>query len=215
MENWFSRQRVVVLSLVVVLAGAGTYFYQRHMESKDQEGKAALYKVQKVFEEELKAIPEAERAPGLSLDVDVKFSKTVAELKGLIAAKSAGAQPLFEAAFRLGTLYLDFKQPEKAAAALSSGIQFAKSGLQKASMQYLLGSALEQSLKLKEALSAFQEGMAQNVGALKADLLLAQLRTHVQLKELDQAKKISEELAKDFPGSKAADSASRYLKEAK
>jgi TolA-binding protein len=215
MENWFDRKKVLFLSVLLVVAGVGTYFYQSVTEKKVEEGKSALYKVQKTFEEESKAIPEAEKTAGASLDVDSKFSKTVSELNGLLKARTASDRILYEAAYKLGTLYLEYRQPEKAVQSLQEGVSFAKAGIQKATIQYLLGSALEQTSKAKEALGVFQDGLSQNVGALKAEFLLGMMRMHLQLKEVDKAKKISEQITKEFPGSKSADSAAQLLEDTK
>jgi tetratricopeptide (TPR) repeat protein len=215
MENWFDRKKVVVLSVLIAVAGVGTYFYQSVSETKEQEGKSALYKVQKTFEEESKAIPESEKTAGAALDVDTKFSKTVSELNGLLKARTANNRILYEAAYRLGTLYLDYRQPEKAAQSLKEGVSFAKAGIQKASIQYLLGSALEQASKAKEALGVFQEGLSQNVSALKGEFLLGMMRMHLQLKEVDKAKKLSEQITKELSGSKSVDIANQLLKDAK
>jgi hypothetical protein len=215
MENWFDRKRILGFALILVVAGVGTYFYQAATEKKEEEGKSALYKVQKTFEEESKSIPEAEKAAGTSLDVDAKFSKTVSELNGLLKARTASDRILYEAAYRLGTLYLEYRQPEKAAQSLKEGVSFAGSAIQRASIQYLLGSALEQANKTKEALGAFQNGLSQNIAALKGEFMLGMIRMHLQLKEVAQAKKLSEQIAKELSGSKAAETANQLLKDFK
>ncbi|MBU6153564.1 MAG: hypothetical protein KGP28_04610 [Bdellovibrionales bacterium] len=200
---------------LLVLTGVGTYFYQSVSEKKEQEGKTALYKVQKAFEEEIKAIPESERTPGASFDVDSRFSKTVAELNGILKSRSASDRVLFEAAFRLGSLYLENRQPDKAATHLKEGVVFSKTGIQRASIQFLLGSALEQINQAKEALGAFQDGLSQNVGAMKGDFLLGMMRAHLQRKEIEQAKKISDQISKELSGSKFVEAASQILKDTK
>ena len=215
MENWFDRKRVMVLAVVLVFVGVGAYFYEQYSDSKEQEGKSALYKVQKTFDDELKAIPESDRMAGMVLDVDSKFSKTVSELNGLMSAKSSSNRTLFEASYRLGTLYLEYRQPEKAVSALTKGVGYAKSGIQKASLQYLLGTSFEQTSKFKEAMVAFQDGLTQNIDALKSEFLLGLMRTHLQLKELDKAKLVSDRITKELSGRKALETATALLKAAK
>ncbi len=215
MENWFDQKRLLVISVFLVLAGIGTYVFQSMMEKKEQEGKTALYKVQKTFEEESKQIPEADKVPGAALDVDSRFSKTVAELNAILKSKSVEERALYEAAFRLGSLYLENRQPEKATIPLREGVGFSKSGIQRASVQYLLGTAFEQANQAKEALGAFQDGLSQNVEAMKGEFLLALVRVHVQRKDIEEAKKISSQIGKDFPGTKLSESANQLLKDVK
>jgi len=115
----------------------------------------------------------------------------------------------------LGSLYLENRQPEKATIPLREGVAFSKSGIQRASVQYLLGTALEQANQAKEALGAFQDGLSQNVEAMKGEFLLALVRVHVQRKDIEEAKKISIQIGKDFPGTKLSESANQLLKDAK
>lgn len=215
MENWFDRTRLLITLGVLTLVGAGTYLYQSFSEKKEQEGKSALYRVQKTFEEESKSISDSERSAGAFLDVDSKFSKTVSELNQILKNRSSSERVLYEAAFRLGTLYLEHRQPEKAASPLRDGVAFSKSGIQRASIQYLLGSALEQANQAKEALGAFQEGLSQNVDAMKGEFLLALVRVHLQRKDLEQAKMVSERISKELAGSPFAETAKQLLKDAK
>jgi tetratricopeptide (TPR) repeat protein len=215
MENLLTRKNVLVLMAALVLAGAGTYLFQANTEKKNEEARAALYRVQKTFEDETKALTESEKAPGAKLDVDAKFPKTVAELNGILKSGSTDDRFLHEAAHRLGTLYLENGQPEKAASALKDGVQASSGGIQKASLQFLLGSALEQSSKFKDALEAFRSGLAQNVAPMKGDFLLGMMRAHLKLNETDQAKKVSAMISSELPGSKAAEAASQILKEMK
>ena len=215
MEKWFDRRRVAILAVIIIAAGVSVFFSQQVSEKKEQEGKSALYKIEKTFEDEQKALSEAEKGVGAALDVDSRFSKTVSELNGLIAAKSANSRVLFEAAMKLGTLYLDHLQFEKAVVALKTSGEFAKSGLQKASAQYLLGIAFEQNQKFKEALESFQAGLSQNMDGLKGELLLGAVRTSLKLNDREKAKKYSDQIAKDLKGSKAAEAAEALLKEAK
>jgi tetratricopeptide (TPR) repeat protein len=215
MEKWFDRRRVGILVGIVIAAGIAVFFAQQVSEKKEQEGKSALYKIQKTFEEEQKSLTDAEKQAGASLDVDARYSKTVSELNGLISAKSANDRVLFEASLKLGTLYLDHLQFEKASTALKASAGFAKSGLQKASSQYLLGVSYEQNQKFKEALEAFQSGISQNIEGLKGELLLGAIRASLKLNDREKAKKYSDQISKDLKGSKAVETAEALLKEAK
>jgi len=215
MEKWFDRRRVAALAVLVVLAGVGVFFAQQVADKKEQEGKAALYKIQKTFEEEEKGLPDSEKEPGSAIDVDARFSKTVSELNGLLSAKTASARVLYDAAMKLGTLYLDHLQYEKAVSAIKSGADFAKSDFQKASARFLLGVAQEQNRKFTEALDAYQSGLACKVDGLKGELLLGAVRVSLKLNDKAKAAKFSEQLGKDMKGSKAAEAAEALVKEAK
>jgi TolA-binding protein len=213
MENWFTRRNILVLALVLVGAGGGTYLYQHQAEQKEQAGKALLFKAQQAYENEIKGLSEGERGGGIELDVDDRFAKTTAELKSVISRADAPSRIRFEAALRLGSLYLDFRHPDRALEFFKTGSMTAKSSLQKASADYLLGTAQEQSRMFKEAMESFQRGVGQNVEALKADFLLAMVRVSLQLKDTVQAKTHSDRLNKELPKSKAAETAKSLLKD--
>lgn len=212
MDKLLDQRKLGILVGALLVIGIGIYFYQSAVDKKDQEGKSALYKIQKTFEEENNAIPADARAPGLTLDVDSKYSKTVSELNGMIAAKSAPNRVLFEADIKLGTLYLDHGQAEKAAAVLKNGVQFAKTSFQKSSQLYLVGVAFERATQYKEALAAYQDGLNESVEALKGDLLLGLVRMSVKLGDREKAKLYETKLSKEVPGSHSAELASALLK---
>lgn len=211
MNNLLDQRKIGTAFAALFLIGIGIYFYQQSADRKEQEGKSTLYKVQKTFEEEMKAIPVAEQNVS-KMDVDAKFSKTVSELNGILASKTAPARVLFEANVKLGTLYLDHEQAEKAVGVFQSGSSFASTSLQKASRAYLLGVAFEHSSKFKEALDSFQAGLSENAEALKGELLLGMVRTSIQLKDLEKAKLFVEKINKELPGSKTFDSANALVK---
>ncbi|NDG83743.1 MAG: hypothetical protein EBX52_01735 [Proteobacteria bacterium] len=206
---------MALLALMLVFAGAAVFFTQQVSEKKEQEGKSALYKIQKTFEEEEKVLTDAEKQPGSALDVDARFSKTVSELNGLLAAKSASARVLYEAAMKLGTLYLDHLQYEKAASVIKTGAEFAKTDFQKVAAQFLLGVAQEQNRKFSEALEAYQAALSRKTEGLSGELLLGAVRVSLKLNDKVKAAKFLEQLNKDMKGSKAAEAAEALVKEAK
>ena len=203
MDNWLSTRRLGILLGLMVVSGVGIYFYQQVTDKKDQEGKTALYKIQKTYEEELNALPEGQRGAGVALDVNVKFSKTVAELNGMLTSKTATARVLFEASMKLGNLYLEHGDPAKAAAAFKQMPEYGKSAFQKASGYYLLGSAQERANQPKDAIQSFQQGLSKEVEGLKGEFLVGIIRSLVKSNEAEQAKTFLEKLRKDLPGSKA------------
>ena len=211
-EKAFSPQRLGILVAALVFIGGGIYFFQQTTDKKEQEGKSALYKVQKSYDEELAALPEADRVENSSIDVDVKFSKTVSELKGMIAAKSLSPRVLYEASLKLGTLYMDHGQAEKAIPALKDVAEFGKTAFQKASGYYLLGAAQERANLTKDALDSYQFGLAKDVDGLKGELLLGIVRANIKLGNPGQAKLYVEKLNKEAPGSKAAAAAESMIK---
>jgi TolA-binding protein len=213
MENLFSQRNIGIVIAFLVIAGTGTYLVQQNLEKKEQEAKSALYKIQKTFMDENKAIPESDRDAGVTLDVDAKFSKTVSEMKGMLAAKTAPSRILYEAALKLGTLYLDHNQFEKAVQTLKETDSLASSHLQKASAKFLLGIALERAGQAKEARETFQSGLNENVDGLKGELLLGMVRMSLRLNEKDKAKLYSEKLSKDMQGSREAEMAQTLLKD--
>ena len=201
----------IVGALTVV--GFCIYFYQQASDQKDQEGRSALYKVEKTFEEELNAVPASDRAPGVPLDVDSKFSKTISELNGMISAKSAPARILFEAGLKLGGIYLDHGKAEQAVAALKATTGFSKTGFQKASAFFLLGSAHEKAKQFKEALEAYQQSVSQGIDALRSEAMLGMVRVDLKLNEKEKAKLFAEKLNKEFPGSKPAQEAEALVQQ--
>ena len=212
MNNLLDQKKIGILIGALIVIGVGVYFVQSANEKKDQEGKSALFKISKTFEEEMKALPEDQRAPGTTFDVDAKLSKTVSELNGLINAKNASSNVLYEAALRLGTLYMDHGQADKATSALQKTTTFAHSNFQKASAYYVLGVSEERANRMKEAVAAFQEGLAKNVDGLNGEFLLELVRTHLKLNEKDTAKHFADRLNKDLPSSRAGVAAQELVK---
>ena len=206
-----TRQIGIMVGVLVVL-GIGTYFYQQMTEKKEQEGKSALFKIQKTLEEEMNAIPEAERAPGTTLDVDKKLSKTVSELNGMMSAKTAPTRVLFEAGMKLGTMYMDYNQTEKAITAFKKVSEFAKTKFQKASALYLIGVSEERAGHYKESLEAFTQGTSQDMEGLKSEMMLGMVRDYLKLNDKANAKLYAEKMSKDYPGAKSTSEAEELVK---
>ena len=68
MNNLLDQRKIGFIIGGLFIFGAGIYFYQQNADKKDQEGKSALYKVQKTFEDETSAIPADQREPGTPLN---------------------------------------------------------------------------------------------------------------------------------------------------
>ena len=215
MDNRFDQRRIGALVVVFLVVGFGVYFVQQSQEKKDQEGRSAIYKVMKTLEEEEKSLPDTEKTPGAKLDVDARFSKTVSELRGLLAAKSGNDRVLFDAAMKLGSLYLDHHLAEKAIPGFQSATGFAKSDLQKSASGYLLAVSFEESSKWKDAVQAYESALKNGPDGLKAEILLALVRNELKLNEKEKAAGFSERLKKDHSGSKASDAADALMKEAR
>jgi tetratricopeptide (TPR) repeat protein len=212
MENFSDKRKISIIVVLLIALGLGIHFYQDSVDSKDQAGKSALYEVQKTFETENAAVPEADRVPGVALDVDAKYPKTVAALNEMIAKKSAPSGILFEAGFKLGTLYLDHGQTDKAVAVLKQIPSLAKTDFQKASGFYLLGMAQERASQFKDAESSFEQGLSRDVEGLKGELMLGIVRSHLKLNDKEKAKLYAEKLNKELPGSAAAKAAEEMIK---
>ena len=212
MDNLLDQRKMGMLFGTLVLLGVGIYFFQQASDKKDQEGKSTLYKIEKTYEEESKAIPEADRSVGAVLDVDAKYSKTVAELNGMMSAKTAPSRVLFEAGVKLGTLYLDHGQAEKALTPLKQVLDFSSSSFQKASSYFLLGVAQERSKQFAEATKSFEAGLSQNVEGLNGELLLGVVRMSLKLNDKNKAKLFLERMNKEVAGSHAAEVADELVK---
>ena len=120
---------------------------------------------------------------------------------------------MFEASVKLGNLYLDHGQVEKAVPALKSTIGFAKTNFQKASAFYLLGSAQERANQLKEAIESYQQSISQGVDAIKGEAMLGTVRVELKLNDKEKAKLFVEKLNKELPGSKTAQEAEALVQQ--
>ena len=212
MNSSFDQRKAGILVGVLLVLGVGIYFYQATAEKKEQEGKTALYEVDNTFEAETKAVPETDRAVGTPLDVDAKFPKTVAQLNEMIAAKKAPKRVLYEAGVKLGTLYLDHNQADKAVGAFKQVTDNAGSSFQKASAFYLLGVSHERANQFKEALDSYDTGLKANVEGLKGELLLGMVRMSVKLNDKEKAKLYLEKMNKEAAGSRSAEMAAELVK---
>jgi tetratricopeptide (TPR) repeat protein len=209
--NLNARNIGLIVGALVILGG-GIYFAQQASEKKEQTGKSALYNIQRTYDDEVKALPEGDRAPEATLDVDTKFSKTVSSLNGMLSSQSAPSVVLYEAAMRLGNLYLDHGQADKAVPAFQKAPEFAKTNFQKASGFYLLGVAQERSNQSKEALNSFEQTASKEVDGLKAEALLEIVRINLKLNDKEKAKLYSEKLNKEAAGSSTAMAAEELVK---
>ena len=212
MDNLLDQRKVGILIGALVLAGVGIYFFQGSADNKEQAGKTALYQVQKTYEAETAALPEPERAQGVTLDVDGKYTKTVAGLNAVISEKKVSDRILYEADMKLANLYLDHNHPEKAVEVLKNIKSHAKSGFQKASGLYLLGVSHERANQFKEATDAYDAGLSQNIEGLKGELFLGMIRTSLKLKDTGKAKLYLEKMNKEVAGSHAAQIADEMVK---
>jgi TolA-binding protein len=212
MNSSFDSRKAGILVGVIFVLGIGIYFAQQASEKKSEAGKSALYQVENTYEEELKAIPEKDRAVGTTLDVDAKFPKTVAGLNQMLTAKTAPGRTLYEAGVKLGTLYLDHNQADKAVAAFKHVVADSSSSFQKASANYLLGVSEERSNQFKEASDSYQAGLSANVEGLKGELLLGMVRMSLKLNDKEKAKLYLEKMNKEVPGSHSVEIAADLVK---
>jgi len=208
----FDQRKAGILLGVVLVAGIAVYFTQQAADKKEQEGKNSLYLVEKTYEEELKAVPDADRQVGTTLEVDSKFPKTVSGLNEILAAKKAPSRVLYEAGIKLGTLYLDHNQSDKAIGVLKGLKTEASSSFQKASLYYLLGTTEERASQYKDALDSYQSGLSSNVDGLKGELLLGMVRTSLKLNDKEKAKLYFEKMNKEVAGTRPVQVATELLK---
>lgn len=213
MESLLTSKNLFILIVLIVLGGATTFGVQRYLETKEMDSKSALYRIQKSFLDENAAVPEKDRTPGVTLDVDASFPKTVAELNAISAASGTPKRVGFEAALKLGNLYFEHNQFKKAEPAFQKAVSLAGSSFQKATALYFLGLSQEKNGDAKAAITQFQSGLGENVEGLKADLLLGLVRLNLQAGDASKAKVFSERLNKEMEGSKQAEMAQSWVKE--
>ena len=212
--NLLNKKNIIVLVSVLVVAGVGTFFYQQSCDQKEQAAKTALYQVEKIFQSEVTTLTEAEKATGTKLDVDAKFPKTVAELNQLLGGKMNSERVQFEAALKLGTLYLEYSKDDslgKAIDALKKVSDFGTTKFQKASALFLLGTAQERANLAKDAADSFQKALNQDYEGLKGELMLSLVRVNLKANNPAQAKTFSDKLNKEAPGSRAAQEAQKLI----
>jgi tetratricopeptide (TPR) repeat protein len=211
-----NRQSVGVILGVLVVLGLGIYGYQSYQGKKEAEGRAALYQANQVMDEEVKALSEADRnlmnAKDAGFSVDQKLSKTVTELKAILNSANRNTQTRFEAAFKLGTLYLDHGQSKAATEVFQTALNQAGTSFQKSSLFWLMGMAHEQGQAIAEANAAYLQGVQKGIDGMKGAFYLALVRTYNKLNQKDQAKLYSEKLNQEFPGTAWVTEAQELLK---
>ncbi len=211
--NLLNKKNIILITSVVAVLGIGTYFYQQSCEQKEQAAKSALYQTEKTFESEISTLTEAEKVPGAKLDVEAKFPKTIAEINQLVGGK-APERVKFEAALKLGSLYLESSKEDalsKAIEVLKKVTEYAKTDFQKASAFLLLGTAQERANLVKEATDSFQKALNQDYEGLKGELMLSLVRVHLKANNPTQAKAFADKLNKEAPGTRAAQEAQRLI----
>lgn len=211
--NLLNKKNIIIVVSIVAVAGIGTYFYQQSCEQKEQTAKTELYQVQKTLESEAMALSESEKSPGSKFDVDSKFSKSVAALNQLISGK-ASSRSKYEAAMKLGSMYMEYAQDAslpKAIDAFKKMTETANTSFQKSTAFYLLGTAYERANSVKEATEAFQTALKQGYDGMKGELLLSLVRISMKANDAAQAKKFSDQLSKEAPGTRAAQEAQKLV----
>lgn len=191
----------------LVLAGAATFGFQSFQEKKQTEGRTALYSAEKIYQEELKSIPEAER--GSVLDVKAKFPRAIAEFE---KAQTTGTdQTKFESAYRLAQLHLSHQSYEGAMVALQAAEKFASGSFEKTSVAYLMGRINEVTQKYAEAAKSYDMALSKGFEGLKEEVLAGLVRTYSKQDQKEKAKTFFEKLKKDFPKSKVTDALQEYV----
>jgi TolA-binding protein len=211
MNSSFDQRKLGILVAAILLIGIGIYVTQETSQKKDEAAKTTLYQIETTYGDEEKAVPEADRASGVTLDVDAKFPKTVASINEVLA-KKASEQLVYEAGVKLGTLYLIHNQFEKAANTLKGLTGSTGSAFQKASLYYLLGTAEEQMKQFKDAEASFEAGNGANSDGLKGELMLGIVRTSLKLNDKEKAKLYLEKMNKEVAGSHSAQIAASLVK---
>lgn len=200
-QDILNAKNIGIVAVVLALSGAGIFFYQQSHQAKLDSAKSKLYAVQTTYEAEMAKLSEAEKLKGAAFSVDEKLPQTVQAFRALLGSDSP-KQVRYEGAMRLGQLYLEHGQNDAAAQEFKVAVEVAQSELQKTSAYYQLGACLEKSGKSAEALDAYTQALSKKVDGFQSELLLAVVRTHVELKDVQKAKLYLEKLSQEAPGSK-------------
>ena len=245
MGNFFTElaqnTRVLIAGLVaLIVLGTAIALYSQRETTKVGEGRDALFKADKTFETELKALATALKPPATTpskdkkadaaktqpdsfdleavvyqkLDVDQKFPGTVKELS-TIEKSYSGNRIGYEASVKLGGLYFDHAQYDKALPWFEKAVSSAPGHFEKALALSSLGYAQENLAKPADAIQSFQKALNMGEVSLKGDLLLALARNYESNHDTAKARGAYDQILSDLPNTDYSKTAERYKSQLK
>ena len=196
---WF----VECFLLVMISIGVSIAFYVNHLDAKAQLGKNAFFQAEKTFEKEFKT---QESLTFKKMDVDRKLTESIEKIKR-IDSEFSKTRAAFEARLKLGSLYFDHGEFDKAIAWYKKALDSAPNTFEKSIVLSSLGYAYENSGKPAEALQAFQKALPLGERSLKGDLLLGVARNQEALHDLVKARSTYDQILTELPNTEYAKSA--------
>ena len=224
-DSILGHSKGVMISVGVLLgiAVAIALFFQ-HRDAQAKIGRNALFSAHRTLESELKALvppapPAANKGekapppPGLEsvyfqkLDVDSKFPETVKKLKGIVE-QFGSSRAGFDAAVTLADLYFNHGENAKSETWYSKALVLGPPNtFEKAVVLSSLGYVQENSGKLDNAISFFDQAFKLGEASLKGDLLMALARCYEAMHNTVKARSAYEQILTDLPNTEYAKTA--------
>lgn len=213
-DQLFSHFRGVTLAILCLfLIGLGGAYYSNHREAQSQEARNILYLATKSLEKESKVIPGQDKDPSVALfqklNTDAQFAETIKTLKK-VDESFGGTRSAFESRLKLGDLYLNHGEAEKALPWYEKAIQSAPDNLDKALAFSALAYAQENLGKHADALLSYQKGINLGESSVKGDLLLGIARCYEVLHDSANARKSYDQILSEFPNTDYSRTAEAY-----
>ncbi len=195
MSNLISVRNLVILAVALGLVSTGLYFYQEGEAKKLAMTRDAIFEAQKSFEEEVKALPETSKVPGVKLDIDAVFAKSTAALKD-VAQKGSAKQGRFEAAIRLAGMYAEHDKGGQALEWAKVAESNASTDFQKSSANIIIANALESANDFDKAKESLDKIISSKADPLKGEAYVSMIRLLVKNNKAAEAKTYLEKLKK-------------------
>jgi len=155
------------------------------------------------------AAKDADLAYFKKLNTDTQFGETVKSLKK-IDENFGGTRAAFDSRIRLGDLYLNHGEAEKALPWYEKAVHSAPDSFDKALAFSGLGYAQENLGKYPEAILSYQKGINLGESSVKGDLLLGIARCYEVLHDSANARKLYDQILKELPNTDYSKTAEIY-----
>ena len=143
------------------------------------------------------------------LDVEAVFPETIQKLKAL-EEKYGKSRPAYEARLKLGNLYFNHGNYEKALPWYQKAVDTSASKFDKSLALSLVGYAYENLGKGTSAIESFQKAIDLGEKSLRGDLLMAIARCYETVNDVAKARSTYDRILSDLPNTEYAKNAELY-----
>ncbi|MEK6704460.1 MAG: tetratricopeptide repeat protein [Bdellovibrionota bacterium] len=198
-----SRKFLWLAVALLVVAGLVTLAMNRHT-AKLSKARDALFSAEQALEAEMKNLGLADA--NKKADVDKILVGSMAQMKD-VAEKFRGTKAAMEAELRIGDIYYDYGESDKAVDWYQKAAEHSSGSFEKALALMSMGYSYENTGKCVEAVNSFEKALALGEESLKGDLLMAEARCYETMKDFSKARTAYDKILSQLPSTDHAKTA--------